>query len=647
MSRSPPDREKSPTLPGVPADVFPSLRPQLATLVDRIPSRGDDWLYEVKFDGYRMLARIEARDVRLLTRNGHDWSSKVPHLVEALRSIGVASAWLDGEIIVLSERGVPSFQALQNAFGGRGLEEIVFYAFDLPYVAGRDFRAEPLRLRRELLEELVERAADPRIRFSEAFDAPPSALISSACKLGLEGIMAKRLSSPYSSRRTDNWVKIKCAQRQEFIIVGYTHPAGSRSSFGALLLAVNDDRGGLRYAGSVGTGFDDRTLTNIMRQLTPLERSDTPLSFGSPSSRQSIRWVDPKLVCEVSFSEWTAGGHVRHATFRGIRSDKPARDISRESSVAASQVENKKPTNLPTSSAGARPVRGKRLGSLSNPERVIDSSTGLTKLDLARYYGLVAPLLLEHLAGRPVSFVRAPSGIDGQLFFQKHLDAPIPGVTALPEHLHPGHPPLLEVPSEDAITFAAQMNVVEFHSWNAVKGSISRPDRLILDLDPGEGVPWATVIQAAELVRVLLKEIGLKGWLKTSGGKGLHVVVPLRKQYDWDTVKGFSHAMVRHLSQTLPQLFVAKSGPKNRIGKIFVDYLRNGFGATTAAAWSARARPGLGVSVPISWEELPQLSSGAQWTITNVADRLDIGNAPWDAATPQALAGPMKALGFR
>ncbi|WP_447577069.1 DNA ligase D [Achromobacter kerstersii] len=635
------------TLPGQETDMPGSLKPQLATLVDGIPRRGDDWLYEVKFDGYRMLARIDGPNVKLFTRNGHDWSAKMPHLVQAMRGLPAQSAWIDGEIVVLTDNGVPSFQALQNAFDGKRTKDIVFYAFDLPYIAGRDIRSEPLRLRRDLLAQLIAAGSDDHIRFSEAFNASPSDLITSACRMGLEGIMGKRQTAPYVSRRTDDWVKIKCAQRQEFIIVGYTAPKGGRVGFGALLLGVHDEPRGIRYAGSVGTGFDDRGLAELHKKLMALVQKTSPLTVGKPKSARDVRWVKPTLVCEVSFGEWTEGGHVRHATFRGLRTDKAPQSITREVPLPAGAVEahataEEATDELKPRGAGSRPKPGK----LSNPDRVIDPSTGLTKLDLARYYGLVAPLLLAHLKDRPVSFVRAPSGIQGQLFFQKHLDAAIPGVTALPEKLHPGHPALLEVPTQGAIMSAAQMNVVEFHTWNAVKSAIGKPDRLILDLDPGEGVTWQAVQQGAQLVRVLLDGIGLAGWLKTSGGKGLHVVIPVRRQYDWDTVKGFSETVVRHLARTLPQIFVAKSGPKNRVGKIFVDYLRNGFGATTASAWSARARPGLGVSVPLAWDELPKVTGGAQWTIVNIHNRLDVANSPWDDYLPQSLGKAMKAIGY-
>nr|WP_253861281.1 DNA ligase D [Achromobacter ruhlandii] len=635
-----------PALPGVEAELPPALKPQLATLVDGVPRHGEDWLYEVKFDGYRMLARVEGSRVQMFTRNGHDWSSKVPHLVTSILQMNIPSAWIDGEIVVLADNGVPSFQALQNAFDGKRTSNIIFYAFDLPFVAGRDIRGEPLHLRRELLSQLVAAGQDDLIRFSEAFSAAPSDLIASACRMGLEGIMAKRQSARYVSSRTDDWVKIKCAQRQEFVIVGYTAPKGGRLGFGALLLGVHETGGKLRYAGSVGTGFDDRALSDIHEKLTALTQKATPLAAGKPKSSRDVQWVAPVLVCEVSFAEWTGGGHVRHATFRGLRTDKPAPAITRERALPASSVESQTKAPAPAPSPAPRSSARAKPGKLSNPDRVIDPSTGLTKLDLARYYGLVAPLLLTHLKARPVSFVRAPSGIQGQLFFQKHLDAPIPGVTSLPEGLHPSHPALLEVPTPDAIMAAVQMNVVEFHTWNAVKSAIEKPDRLILDLDPGEGVSWPTVQQAAQLVRVLLQGLGLEGWLKTSGGKGLHVVVPLRRQYEWDVVKGFSAAMVRHLARTLPQLFVAKSGPSNRVGKIFVDYLRNGFGATTAAAWSARARPGVGVSVPLFWDELGKVTGGAQWTISNVHDRVEVANSPWDGYTQQSIGKAMAAIGY-
>ncbi|WP_312541163.1 DNA ligase D [Achromobacter mucicolens] len=632
-------------LPGVAADLPAHLKPQLATLVDGVPHHAPDWLYEMKFDGYRLVVRIEGDDVRLYTRNGHDWSAKLPHLVDAFRALPAKWAWVDGEIVMLDREGIPNFQALQNAFDGERTQDIVFYAFDLPFIGQRDLRQEPLTVRRALLQQLMDTAEDDHLRFSEALEAAPTDLVATACKMGLEGIMAKRRSSPYVSRRTNTWVKVKCARRQEFAIVGYTAPKGSRAGLGALLLAVTEQDGSLRYAGKVGTGFDDASLVSLQKRLASIETDKKPVA-NAPAAG-GVRWVKPELIAEVSFGEWTGGGHIRHSVFRGLRQDKPVRAISREKAVPVKDIEGDAGATRPASKAvPATKASRAKGGKLTNPDRVIDPSTKLTKLDLARYYALVAPLMLEHLKGRPVSFLRAPAGIQGEFFFQKHLEAAMPGVKSLPAKLDPDHPPLLEVPTAEAIMSAVQMNVVEFHTWNAVKTSIGKPDRMLFDLDPGEGVQWPAMQQAANLVRVLLEEIGLKAWLKTSGGKGLHVVVPLRKQYDWDTVKRFSQVIVQHLARTLPQLFVAKSGPKNRVGKIFADYLRNGFGATTVCAWSARARPGLGVSVPVKWEELDKLTGGAHWTIQDIHTRLDAGNTPWDDYAPQSLAPAMSAMEF-
>jgi bifunctional non-homologous end joining protein LigD len=669
------------TLPGIGAALPDTLQPPLATLVDTLPPTPEDWLYEVKYDGYRILARVDRGHVRLYTRNGNDWTDRLPHLAKALGELK-ADAWVDGEIVVLGDNGAPNFQALQNAFESAHTGSIRFYAFDLPFIAGRDLRGEPLTVRRGLLEQFIAMGPGDPVFISATFDASPGELMASACRMGLEGIIAKRLGSSYESRRTRNWIKLKCGQRQEFVIVGYTDARGSRQGFGSLLLAVHGEDGELRYAGNVGTGFDDKMLVSLHKKMAALATDRSPLPSRTGITGRP-HWLRPALVAEVSFGSWTDSSHIRHSVFRGLREDKPASAVSREQPVPAGSVREGAPgaatartaalrktanktanktasktaskTTSKTSSGTANESTSKTSsgttsktapGKLSHPERIIDPSTGLTKLDLARYYGLVAPLLLPHLVGRPLAFVRAPSGIEGQLFFQKHLESPMPGVMALPEKLYPGHAAMMEISTAPAIMSAAQMNVVEFHTWNAVKTAIDKPDRMLFDLDPGEGVKWPALQQGAQLMQTLLHELGLACWLKTSGGKGLHIVVPLRKQYDWETVRNFSEAIVRHLARTLPSLFVAKSGPRNRVGKIFVDYLRNGFGATTVAAWSARARPGLGISVPIAWPELPNVSGGAQWTIATAQTRLDVGNDPWGDYAPQTLANAMKILAF-
>lgn len=623
-----------------------TLSPQLATLVDQPPADLSGWMFELKFDGYRLLARVQGKRVQLFTRNGHDWTDKMPELAQAIQKLPLKSGWLDGEIIVL-DNGVPSFHALQNAFDGGRTAGIVYYVFDLPFLDGRDLRAVALEERREALRNLLKGQRSPRVLFSESFEANPRDLVASACQIGFEGVIGKRKEATYSSRRSPDWIKLKCSYRQEFVIGGYTDPKNSRTGLGSLLLGVHDDQGKLQYAGNVGTGFSDETLARLKDQLQKLIVQTSP--FANPHAiDKKAHWVKPKLLAEVSFAEWTGTHRVRHAVFHGLRADKPASAIVREEPRHMPAAKSPTSATARKAATKATPVA---LGKLrvTHPERVIDAQSGVTKLDLVRYYATVAPLMREHLKGRPVSLVRAPSGIAGEQFFQKHHEGPtMPGVAQLPQALDPGHPPLLEVVSEQGLLSAAQMNVVEFHTWNGKKDNIERPDRMTFDIDPGEGVAWVQIQEAALLVRSLLDELALPAFLKTSGGKGLHVVVPIKRLHDWDTVKAFSEAVVRHLAQTIPERFVAKSGPRNRVGKIFVDYLRNGRGATTACAWTARARPGMGISVPVQWSELKSINSGAHWTVQTVGERLRIGNDAWKGYTTAAksITAAMKALGL-
>ena len=612
------------------------IKPQLATLVDAAPTDSDSWLYEIKFDGYRMLARIDGKDVRLITRNGNDWSDKLPKLVSALTGMKLPPGWYDGEIVVLNDKGIPSFQALQNAFDRIHTEKIVYYVFDIPYAQGYDLRGVALSERRALLADLLKKPA-PLVRFSEAFEAPHQDVVASACRLGLEGVIGKRKTSRYVARRSPDWIKLKCTQRQEFVIGGYTDPQGSRIGIGSLLLGVYDRDGKLRYSGNVGTGFDSKTLSDLRSKLEALVQDTNPFADKTGIDKQA-HWVKPVLLAEVSFGEWTDTGRIRHSVFHGLRTDKKAAAIIREEPVHMRSDPGPSP-------ASKLPPNFK----ITHPERVIDASTGITKLQLIEYYALIAPLMMPHLKNRPVSLVRAPDGIGGELFFQKHLEkSTMPGVQALDPSLDRDHAPLLEIARPEGLFAAAQMNVVEFHTWNALKSKIDKPDRMTFDLDPGEGVTWPTMQESAHLVRAFLEQLKLVAFIKTSGGKGLHIVVPLKKSYDWNTVKDFSQAIVQHLATTLPQRFVVKSGPRNRVGKIFIDYLRNGFGATTVAAWSARSRPGLGVSVPISWTELNGLTSSDHWTIANIHSRLETGNRPWDAYSEasQSLTAAMKLLNF-
>ncbi|NUZ05571.1 DNA ligase D [Piscinibacter koreensis] len=681
-----------------PAAVPATLAPQLATLVASAPHDAG-WVYEIKFDGYRLLARIDGGDVRLFTRNGNDWTDKLVSLARDLKQLALPAGWYDGEIVVVGSGGAPDFNALQNAFEASKTEAIQYYLFDLPFCAGHDLRSVPLVERRALLDTVLGRAtADhpaSRIRYSQDFPSTPEELLQNACRMRLEGVIGKRADSPYVGKRSPNWIKLKCTQRQEFVIGGWTDPQGSRTGIGSLLLGIHDEAGNLRFAGGVGTGFDEATLRMLRKRLDAIGAAKTP--FVEKPRDVRGHWVEPTLVAEVSFGEWTRDGRVRHAVFHGLRSDKPAESITREeakpgavveaaadaevaqaapaprsegkatqgkeapaaSAHAAAKSTGKAASKTAAKTSATTPAKKRAAADdaptaeslgvrVSNPDRVIDPSTGATKVDVVNHYLHVARLMLPHLAGRPVSMVRAPTGITGPHVFQRHAETlKIAELKKLDPSILPGKPPMVEIDSFTALISAAQANVIEFHTWNSPSKAADKPDRMIFDIDPGEGVGWKQIQEAADITGKLLDELGLASFLKTSGGKGLHVVVPLTPKDRWERVKDVSEAIVAHLSRVFPDRFVLKSGPKNRIGRIFVDYLRNGFGATTAAAYSVRARPGLGVSVPCSWDELGSLTSGAHWTVATMPERLDEPGDPWRAywTTRQTLAKAAKALG--
>ncbi|PRX31499.1 ATP-dependent DNA ligase LigD phosphoesterase module /ATP-dependent DNA ligase LigD polymerase module [Paraburkholderia sp. BL18I3N2] len=703
-----------------------TFKPQLATLVDAAPP-GDEWSYEIKFDGYRVLARID-RDakgsaVKVFTRASNDWTAKFSKQVKAFEQLGIESAWLDGEAVVLDQNGVPNFQSLQNAFDANRPQDIIVYLFDIPFLNGYDLRGVPLEQRRAILRALMEGVDDSVLRFSNNFDFSAEDLLRSACDMALEGIIGKRRDSGYLSGRSSTWIKLKCRRRQEFVIGGYSEPSGSRAAFGALLLGVYDSKGKLNYAGRVGTGFDAALLRSVKKELDAHATQRMPFAAAPRErSRTPVHWVEPVLVAECNFAEWTSDGIVRQASFVSLRKDKPARQIVKEtprqgadvqqqtdsmsddapkkraarktsgSTAAASGEEKREAANLKAEAKmadakasgkgkrGTEPDDGANVGGaktaaktaatktaaekttpaksttaappaevagvrISHPDRVIDKSSGARKIDLVQYYESVAEWMLPHLKDRPVSLVRAPEDIGGELFFQKHSQKlSIPNVTQHPG-LDPGHPPLITVDTIKALVGAAQMGTVEFHTWNAVASNIEKPDRVVFDLDPDAALGWERMIEAAQLTRSLLEELGLKSFCKTSGGKGLHVVVPLAKQAGWDEVKDFSQAVAQHMAATLPKYFSAKMGAQNRKQKIFVDYLRNNRGSSTVAAFSARARPGLGVSVPLAWDEVAGTTGGDQWTIENLHERLaELKTDPWAdyAKTRQRITAAMK-----
>ncbi len=658
-----------------PAELPDLIKPELATLVESAPE--GDWRYEIKFDGYRVMARVADGKVQLFTRNGHDWTHKLPHQAEAIAGLGLESAWLDGEMVVANDEGVPDFQALQNAFEAGRSANIIYYLFDMPFLNGMDLREVPVEQRRAALSRVLERTDDETLRYSEDFAEVPEVLLNSACQMKMEGLIGKRAGSPYASRRSGDWIKLKCKRRQEFVVVGYTDPKGARSKFGALLLGLHDtDSGELRYAGKVGTGFNETTLGTIYEQLTPLHaRQAAVVNPPTGFEAKGVHWLKPVLLAEVAFAELTKEGSVRHAVFHGLRTDKPAESITEElpapapsanqkSKPAQKPIEPEEPEDAPkpsatrkraTASKAVKPEQSRPGSSgptdattgkirLTHPERVIDPTSGATKRDLADYYIRISDWLLPQLAQRPVALVRAPEGIGGELFFQKNADRlAIPGIETMGKE-YTGHPVML-INNIEALIGAVQMSAMELHTWNAVAKDLERPDRFILDLDPDPALPWKTMVEATQLTLAVLDELGLTSFLKTSGGKGIHVVVPLTPKADWDAVKDFSHAIVKHIARLLPERFSAVAGPKNRIGKIFIDYLRNGLGATTICAYSVRTREGLPVSVPIHREELLEIKGANAWDIYTVHERLaELDSDPWAdlGKTRQTITADMR-----
>lgn len=632
------------------ADLPDQLKPQLATLAQKIPTDVTQWLTEIKFDGYRLLVRIKQGEIQFFTRNGNDWTLKLVFLQQELAKLGWPSGWYDGEIVVNNAQGLPDFGALQLAFeGGTSsvrqstasktkpsqsnatlAKDIVLYLFDVVYFNGYDVRLLPLIERRAILKNLLADKELFNIRLSQDFTVSPQHLLQSACKLGLEGIILKRADAPYLSSRTKNWLKLKCTNRQDFMILGYTQPSGLRGHFGALLLAVVNEAGELIHAGNVGTGFTQATLTQIKQKLDAITVASNPAAhpFDVP---KNTTWVKPILVAEVEFAEWTNSGHIRHAVFKGLRMDKQSNKIIRENPQSELSP---KPAIATSNNNLNKPKPANKL-LITNPDRIIDALSGSSKLDLVRYYQLVGDLMMPHLWHRPVSFLRAPAGLAGELFFQKHADNN--NLSGTKKILQANDKPaLIEISNKEGIATSAQWNVIEFHTHNG-SVSLDKPDRMVFDLDPGDNVEWKQVQEAAQLMQAFLTQLHLPAFLKTSGGKGLHVVVPIQKKHDWETVKTFSKSIVLHISKTIPARFVAKSGPKNRIGKIFIDYLRNDEEATTVCAWSARARAGMGISLPVAWGELGKLKSSDYWTVANVHTRLDVGNDAWQDYADSAV----------
>ena len=576
--------------------------PQLATLVKTPPS-GEGWLHEPKLDGYRLLVRIEDGEITSLTRAGNDWTDRFPGIAEAAARLRCQSAILDGEAVILDRRGISRFESLQRAISAGGAD-VLLVAFDLLYLDGWDLRGAALRDRKALLRPLV--AGAGMIRFGEHFAGAGEAFFREACDLGLEGVVSKRAESTYEGKRSRRWLKSKCAIRATLPIVGFSEPSGSRPGLGALLLGSRDAPGQpLRYAGKVGTGFSDATLVQLRARLERLERPTAAVSDPPRGAKvRGVHWIEPELSAEVELAEWTKQGIMRHPRFVGLAEPAPARPQSQKT--------------------------GKIQGvALSNPDKVLYPDSGITKRALAGYYEAVADLAVPHLRDRPLTLVRCPNGIEEGCFYQKQLGS---GVLEAIKRIavKDESEPYSMIDDAAGLIALVQLGVLEIHAWGARAGDLERPDIVVFDLDPSEELPFGAVVEAALELRERLARLDLESFVRVTGGKGLHVVVPLIPGPGWDGVKGFAAALARYTARDDPDRFTAVMSKERRTGKIFVDYLRNTRESTAIASYSARARPGAPVALPVAWDDLdPEATRPPRYGVLEVPGLIAGRPDPW------------------
>ncbi len=604
----------------------------LATLYDQPPS-GPDWLHEIKFDGYRMEARLDRGTVRLLTRKQQDWTHRFKPVAEAVGALPAETALLDGEVVVEDGNGISNFSLLQTDLKDGRTDRFVYYVFDLLYLDGRDLTGEPLLERKAALAHLLQGAGkDGVIRYTDHFEEAGPVILRHAREMGLEGIVSKRKSAPYRSGRTDNFVKTKCRLNQEFIVAGYAPATALPRAIGALIVAVHDN-GELRYAGRVGTGYTQKMARDLFKRLEPLRTERRPIELPTDERRKDVVWVKPELVVEAEFAGVTHGGVLRQGSFKGIREDKAAGDVVRE--VPAVKAPDPKTA---IGSSRSRPARAASSKSnqkqntiagdavrLTHPDRVFWPDVGVTKADLAAYYVSVWDWMKPHILGRALSLVRAPEGIGGETFFQKHIAANVkssPLRRVVPGKDHD----VIAVQTVEDLVALVQSAALEIHVRGSRLDSLETCDRIVFDLDPGEGVTWAQMIAAARETRERLKAVKLESFVKLSGGKGLHVTVPIADA-DWDTAKLFAQRIAASMSADSPKLYLAKMTKSLRGGHIFIDYFRNSREATAIAPYSTRARPGAPVSAPVTWERLSRTTGGNDFSLLDLKKRLK--DAAW------------------
>jgi bifunctional non-homologous end joining protein LigD len=604
---------------GKPAPLPAFVEPQLASPVDNPPA-GAGWVHEIKFDGYRLMARIDRGRVKLLTRKGLDWTTKFPTLRKALEALPVVTAFLDGEMVVQTEQGTPSFAELQADLSAGRSDRLRCYLFDLLHLDGMDLTRLPLIERKAALQQLLA-GHEGVLALSEHFEGRGGTVFEHACRLGLEGIVSKLRTATYHGGRSKSWRKSKCIDSHELVIVGYVPSTTQRRAIGSLVTGVHD-KGKLVYAGRVGSGYTSAVAEDLWRRLDAIRIPAPALEKPPPpESRRNVRWVKPLLVADVEFRGWTADGLVRHSVFKGLRTDKESADVVRARSA------------MTTRSAAELPV------ALTHPDRVLWPSAGITKQGLAEFYAELWPFISPYIVKRPLSLVRCPGGVDEGCFFQKHAWA------GMGEHVQRSRDPedgeeILAISSLEGLLSLVQASVLEIHVWGATLDNIEKPDGITFDLDPAPELAWADVVSGAIEVRDRLKRAGLDSFVKTTGGKGLHVYAPLKPHADWPAVKEFAHSLAKAMAADSPKRYLAMASKAARRGRIFVDYLRNGRGATAVAAYSTRARAEATVSTPLAWGELgPQMQSG-RFTVGNLMHRLAHVPDPWQDLRKRARRLP-------
>jgi bifunctional non-homologous end joining protein LigD len=574
--------------------------------VTEVPEEDSGWVHEMKLDGYRIQAHLKNGIGSFYTRNAHEWSNFFPHLLDALEKLPIDQAIFDGEIVAMDADGRSHFQNLQNSFKQKHDQHFRYYLFDILYVDGTDLRDLPLIERKNILKEILQQAPASLI-FSEHLETDGKHFYQVACEHQLEGIISKLADAPYHSGRNDLWVKVKCTSRQEFVIGGWTDPQGGRKGLGALLLGIFENNK-LRYAGKVGTGFDQQSLLHIKKELESLEASESPFALNTPAGK-NIHWVRPVKVCEASFSNWTEERILRNPVFLGIREDKKPKEIKME-----------------------RPKHLSLVKEITSPEKILYKTEKITKQDIGEFYQTIAEVMLPYMADRPLSLVRCPEGAQGGCFYQKHISGQVPNaLNTFPIKEEKGKGIYLSLDSTEGLLELVQLNAFEIHAWNTHYENYANPDQIVMDLDPGPGVSWKEVIEAAWELKHLLDDLDLKSFVKLTGGKGLHLHVPIAPLYDWDQVKSFAQTLALELVSRNPQRYTANMSKNLRKRKIFIDYLRNGYGATAVVPYSLRAKPRSAVAMPVAWNELRRIQGPQAYSLQKALKKIKTRKEdPWE-----------------